>query len=418
MKVSRLGLKTLKTRGSDEEVYQEMLFQSRQLKRNAQGIYSLGPVLTIARNNLVDHLRKKMNSYDANEVSLPIIQPRIIWDKSNRYEKYTQNKTMFTLEGRNGQYCLAPTGEEIMFEYVNEIIQSYKDMPITFYQIGNKYRDEIRARGGLQRSKEFLMKDAYSFHSNEEDMCREYSRMKKCYKEFFEEVGLKVICVAADSSEMGGKISNEFMVESASGEDTLFIDDERELGFNKEVFDSEELLNYYKALYPDVNFSTLRESKGIEVGHIFQLGQYYSKSMNGVYTDRNGQSQYYYMGCYGIGVNRTLSTIIEKNSDANGIGFSEAIRPFDIGIVNIDDEALNPLAQKLYDTLQKRGIRVLWHDTEASFGFKLKEMKLIGVKNNIIIGKNSLNAEKYELETDEGKFELDINELIERIQNS
>ena len=417
MKVSKFGLKTRKTRGNTEDLYQEILFQSKQLKRNVQGIYSLGPILTISRNKLVEFLRSKLNSYDCVEVSLPVMQPKQIWTASGRWEKYTENGTMFTLKGKNGEYCIAPTGEEIMFEYVNDIIESYKDMPVTFYQIGTKYRDELRVRGGLLRSKEFLMKDAYSFHATSEDMEREYERLKQCYIEFFAGVGLKAIPVLANSADMGGKVSNEFMVESKIGEDTILIDDENNLAFNIEVEEDESLQAYYKEKYPYINFDKMRRVKGIEVGHIFQLNQFYSKSMNGTFVDRDGTTKHYYMGCYGIGVNRTLGAILEHFSDEKGLRFPKIIRPFDVGIVNLNDEELNKYSEELHNKLIGEGLNVMWDDRNLSLGVKIKDLNLIGVRNLIIIGNNFKSSKMLELELDGEKLSLNEAEIIDKLKN-
>ncbi|PYG90209.1 prolyl-tRNA synthetase [Ruminiclostridium sufflavum DSM 19573] len=396
MKVSRLGLKTMKSRGTDESLAQEILFQSAQLKRHAAGIYGLGNMLVRTRNNIMNIIRSKLEKYECVEVSLPVLQPKQLWEESGRWEGYASSKQMFYFDGRNGTYCLAPTAEEIIMDLMKYNLISYKDLPVNIYQIGLKFRDEIRVRGGLLRSKEFTMKDGYSFHESHEDMVEEYERMKACYKEIFSALNLDAIPVKAVSAEMGGKVSEEFMHISDIGEDKILYDLQKGVAFNTEILDNPELLEALKAENPDLDIDALEKRSSIELGHIFQLGQFYSKSMGGYFTSREGKKEAYYMGCYGIGINRTLGAICEKYCDNDGLIWPEFIAPYKCLIINGNQS--NEAAEGIYKLLMENQIDVLWDDRDMSFGAKIKDGKLLGIPYMIIIGKSYAESGNIEIE--------------------
>ena len=411
MKFSRLGAITKKTRAENDNAMMEVLTQGSQVKLVSAGVYTYGAILIKARENLENFIRAKLEKYDCVEVALPLLQTRKLWDASGRYDKFKKSNTMFTTIGRHDEYCLSPTAEEVVFDYVKGLAKSYKDMPLCVYQFSMKFRDEIRVRGGILRSKEFVMKDAYSFSETPESLLAEYQNMRKCYIEIFTELGFTPIPVVADNGDMGGSFSEEFMIESELGEDKVLYDEKTKTGFNIEVIENDDLRKKYEKMYHNIDFSKLKTIKTMELGHIFNLGQYYSKLMNGVFTNKEGKQDYYYMGCYGIGVTRTLGILIEKNLDESGLKFPRVIEPFNVGIANMDNEKLRVKAQELYQMLSDMGLKVLWHDKNDSLGAKLKDLKLLGCRKNIILGNKFLETGKIELETNEGKRELSLNEL-------
>ena len=415
MKFSRLGAITKKNRAENDNAMMEYLVQCSQSKMVSAGVYSYGSILIKARQNLENFIRRKLEKYNCVEVSLPLLQTRKLWDASGRYDKFKKSGTMFTTVGKHGEYCLSPTGEEVVFDYVKNIVKSYKDMPICVYQIGMKFRDEIRVRGGILRSKEFVMKDAYSFSSTPENLVEEYNNMRKCYIEIFTELGLNPIPVLADNGDMGGNYSEEFMIESELGEDTVLFDEKAKVGFNVEVIEDPELKKKYQGLFPQVDFNHLKTIKTMELGHIFNLGQFYSKAMGGEFTNADGKQDFYYMGCYGIGITRTLGVLIEKNLDEAGLRFPKAIEPISYGIVSLDKPELVSVANKIYETLLDKGLSVLWHDTNASLGAKIKDLKLVGCRKNIIIGNNYLESGKIEIEDENKKVELTVDEFLKKI---
>lgn len=417
MKMRRMGIKTKHDRGCDEAISQEILFQASQLRRHAAGIYGLGNFLIRARNKVVDVIRETLEEFDCSEISLPIMQPKTIWESSGRWSTYVDSKQMFTFDGRNGQYCLAPTGEEIVLDFVRENIASYKDLPINVFQIGNKYRDELRVRGGLLRSKEFLMKDGYSFHSSFEDMEREYGEMKKCYMKIFSKLSLDAIAVKAISAEMGGKNSEEFMCFSPVGEDKILINPDRTIALNTEVLDHPEILAQISQKNPDFNMNQLQEAQCIELGHIFELGTFYSKNMDGYYVDSEGQRKPYYMGCYGIGINRTLGAICENNCDQDGLIWPKSVAPYECVIIYLPD--FEKQANELYSALKKAKIDVVLDDRSSRLGSKIKDSKLLGFPYMILIGKKFEQNHLFEIEDRKTSEKLFLNQenLIKLLKN-
>lgn len=412
MKFSRMGIKTKHFRGKDEAISQEILFQASQLKRHAAGIYGFGNFLVRARNKLTEVIRRNLEEFGCFEVSLPVLQPKVLWQNSGRWDAYYENKVMFSFSGRNGEYCLAPTGEEIVLDFARENITSYKDMPINIFQIGSKYRDEIRVRGGILRSKEFLMKDGYSFHSSFQDMVLEYESMKKCYFKIFKELELEVVAVKALNSDMGGKVSEEFMCFSKIGEDNIYINSDKSLALNEEVLENEAVLNEFKKNNPNFNLNDFKKVNCIELGHIFQLGQFYSEKMGGFFTDYDGQKKPYYMGCYGIGVNRVLGAICEINCDEDGLNWPKSILPYQCVIIYNNEN--KEKAVLIYELLRKQKIEVVLYDKEVGFGSKIKDSKLLGFKYIIILGNRYLKEGVLEVEErlNSNKVYLKEEELI------
>lgn len=412
MRIKRIGIKTKHSRGSEEALSQEILFQASQLKRHAAGIYGFGNFLIRARNKIVNIIRKNLEDFGCAEVSLPILQPKKLWEESGRWNIYSDNKQMFNFSGRNGEYCLAPTGEEIVLDFARDNIVSYKDLPINIFQIGNKYRDEIRVRGGILRSKEFLMKDGYSFHSSFEDMVLEYENMKKCYFKIFEDLEMDVVSVKALNSDMGGKVSEEFMCFSEIGEDRILINEDKTLALNEEVLQDEKALEMLKQANEDFDINKLKAVSCLELGHIFQLGQFYSEKMNGFFVDETGKKKAYYMGCYGIGVNRVLGAICENNCDEEGLVWPKAVAPYSSVIIYSKENEKSAI--DLYSSLREKGVDVVLYDKEATFGSKIKDSKLLGFLYIIILGKKYLEDGLYEIEdrVNSNKMFLNEEELV------
>lgn len=388
MKMSKLALTTSKNRlSSDECLSLKILIQAGLLRRYGAGIYGQHNFLVKAQEKVKSIVRSTLEAYDCVEIALPSLQPKYIWEESGRWDKYANSGQMFICDMSNGMFCLAPTAEEAVFTFVRDNLKSYKDLPVTLYQIGPKFRNELRARGGLLRSKEFSMMDAYSFHSSEKCLKEEYARMKEAYFKIFSEIGLKVIPVAAVNGDMGGKLSEEFMFISEAGEDTMLVDETGVLGLNTEILEMANASEYLHSNYGIVDLSKLSTKNCIELGHIFQLGQRYSSSMNGTFADENNNSVPYFMGCYGIGISRTLAAICEQNCDEAGLIWPKNIAPYSVSIIYHPEKKDD--AFELYYTLQKANIEVLIDDRNLSLGSQIKDCKLLGIPNMVIIGKKT-----------------------------
>ena len=399
MKVSRMGLKNVKLTELDK-MYpgQDILLQTGQIKQFGSGLYAYDNIVLRVEDNIEKIIKKHMDKIDAIEVEMPLLQQEELWRSSGRFDKYIKEGVMLTVKTDKGNYCLAPTAEEAITKFAENRIVSYKQLPVSFYQIGKKFRDEIRNRGYLYRGKEFLMFDLYSFDQDEEGLNKTYDKVKKAYFDAFEELNLDLVAVAADNGTIGGTRSEEMMVISESGEDTILYDGK--VGLNTEVLEKENYQEYLKKEYNITDIANLNRLKAIELGHIFALGTKYSESMNVKYIDQNNQVKPFYMGCYGIGVSRVLGVIYENNTiKQNGevVGFSLplSVAPYYLYIISNNDRTNESL--ELYETLENLNIPVIIDDTNDSIGKKIRNAKVLGVPYIAILG-NSTEVGNIELE--------------------
>ncbi len=398
MRLSRGCFSTTRERRSYETLSQQVLQQSGQVKRYSSGIFAKNNFFVKAQANIEGIIREVLEKYDCVEVSFPLLQPKSLWEASGRYDSYHRSGQMFCCDMPNGSFCMAPTAEEAVLEFVRDKVKSYKDLPINLYQIGAKFRNEIRSRGGLLRSKEFTMMDAYSFHVSQESLQEEYERMRSAYLEIFAQLGLPVLPVKALNGNMGGNYSEEFMCIANSGEDTILVNDDFSLAFNTELLQMQNAKQYLKDTYGiDANLDEFHLERCIELGHIFQLGQRYSKSMNGFFANSKGEKIPYFMGCYGIGVSRLLATLCELNCNEDGLVWPACIAPYTAYIVYTDKQC--KVANTLYSQLLSKGVKVVIDDRpKLSFSTKLKDAKLFGIPYVIIIGNSYQNNQVFEVE--------------------
>ena len=287
MKLSQTGMGSVKLNNIDE-MYpgQSILLQTGQLVQYGAGLFGYNTVPLLLRRKIEQIIVETLNKYGCIEVLLPTLQPDTIWKNSGRYDQYVNDGTMLITESSKGTFCLAPTGEEAMLEFAREKLKSYKNLPVTYYQIGEKFRNEIRTRGYLLRGKAFPMLDAYSFDVDAEGMAKSYENVRNAFLEIFEKIGLDVIPIVADNGAMGGKKSEEFMLISDQGEDKILYNEEKKIGLNTEILEKENYMEYLKEEYGIEDISNLKTTKAIEVGHIFQLGTRYSDSLNIGFIDK------------------------------------------------------------------------------------------------------------------------------------
>lgn len=426
MKLSQTGMGTVKLNNIDE-MYpgQSILLQTGQLVQYGAGLFGYNTIPLLVRRKVEQIIVETLNKYGCMEVLLPTLQPDTIWKNSGRYDHYVEDGTMLITESNKGIFCLAPTGEEAMLEFLREKLKSYKNLPVTYYQIGEKYRNEIRTRGYLLRGKAFPMLDAYSFDVNEEGMAKSYENLRKAFLEIFEKIGMKVIPIVADNGAMGGKKSEEFMIISEQGEDKILYDEKTGIGLNTEILEREDYKEYLKEEYGIEDISNFKEIRTMELGHIFQLGTRYSEMMNGKFIDKDGKEMPYYMGCYGIGVSRTVAALYEQclinDTKWGPCGFylPENIAPYKVQIIpKMDSEEKVKLANELYTTLQKEGINCIIDDREnLNIGAKIKDCKVLGTPNLIVLG-DKTEGNNLELEnTKTGEKQIiTIDELIKRFK--
>ena len=560
MRVSRLLLVTLRDVPAEAEITShQLLLRAGYIRRVGSGIYAYLPLMWRVLQKITAVVREEMNRAGAQETLLPQLHPAELWKKSGRWQGYTAGEgIMFHLEDRQGRELgLGPTHEEVITSLAGELLRSYRQLPVNLYQIQTKFRDEIRPRFGLMRGREFIMKDAYSFHASEADLRETYGVMDQAYRRIFERCGLDAVPVDADSGAIGGAASQEFMVTADAGEDLILISDDGQYAANQEkavsipsaasplpdgpeesistpglgsieslcdakgwdpsqvvkvlllvaTLDDETLqpllvslrgdqeLNPTKvvnavsrtlnkgvldcrpitpednnrqqidplpfgSIGPDLSddvlkgaktweptflrlsdetaselgsficgantpdlhrFNTswtaigqkptsldlrnaragdvcqhnaesrLTEKRGIEVGHIFQLGRKYSEAMESRFTNENGKTEPFWMGCYGIGVSRLAQAAVEQHHDDSGICWPTAIAPFEaiVVVANIQDETQAQLGEALYSELQNAGVDVLIDDRKERAGVKFKDADLIGIPWRIVVGRDA-----------------------------
>jgi prolyl-tRNA synthetase len=543
MYLSKFQLTTLKETPSDAEISShQLMLRAGLIRKLASGLYTWLPLGLRVMRKVENIVREEMDSCGALEVLMPAVQPSELWQESGRWDQY--GPELLRMKDRHGrEFCFGPTHEEIITDLARKELSSYKQLPVTYYQIQTKFRDEVRPRFGVMRAREFIMKDAYSFHSNQQSLQATYDLMYQAYSNIFTRLGLKFRAVMADSGSIGGNSSHEFHVLADAGEDAIAFSNESDYAANVEraetlpattprpaasadmatvdtpdqhsiedisqflslpasqclktllVEGSEEdsvvalilrgdhELNEIKAEHLDevasplsfasdeqikevagcsagslgpvglnikiiadyaavqctdfvcganedgkhltgVNWErdcalpetadlrnivegdaspdgkgTLSIVRGIEVGHIFQLGTKYSETMNATVLDENGKATVMTMGCYGIGVTRIVAAAIEQNHDDNGIIWPASLAPFDVAIAPINmqkSDEVRDAASKLYDELTAAGLDVLLYDEKARLGGMLADLDLIGIPHRVVIGDRGLKDNKVE----------------------
>lgn len=398
-----------------EVISHQLLLRSGMIRKVASGIYNWLP-LGFKTLKLVENIvREEMASTGSQEIFMPMVQPRDLWEDSKRWDKFGPELLRFK-DRHERDFCLGPTHEEIITDLIRNNLSSYKELPLSLFQIQTKFRDEIRPRYGIMRGREFLMKDAYSFHLDQECLNDTYQTIREAYKAVFNRLGLDYKIVKADSGAIGGEISEEFHVLAESGEDTLAFSEESEIAINAELLinENESIDSLQGKTFPDSQ-EEIKLAKGIEVGHIFQLGNVYSSAMNATVLDENGNRQALQMGCYGIGVSRIVAAAIEQNHDDKGIIWPKNIAPIQISILPIFKESSDKtfiFAEKLYKDLSKLGLRVMLDNRQERFGKKITESELVGSSYAVVIGKSYIENKTIELISRNGdKTELSDSEI-------
>lgn len=398
-----------------EVISHQLLLRSGMIRKVASGIYNWLPLGFKTLKLIENIVREEMANTESQEIFMPMVQPRDLWEDSKRWDKFGPELLRFK-DRHERDFCLGPTHEEIITDLIRNNLSSYKELPLSLFQIQTKFRDEIRPRYGIMRGREFLMKDAYSFHLNQECLNNTYQTIREAYKAIFNRLGLGYKIVKADSGAIGGEISEEFHVLAESGEDTLAFSEESEIAINAELLinENESIDSLQGKTFPDSQ-EEIKLAKGIEVGHIFQLGNVYSSAMNATVLDENGNRQALQMGCYGIGVSRIVAAAIEQNHDDKGIIWPKNIAPIQISILPIFKESSDNtfiFAEKLYKDLSKLGLRVMLDDRQERFGKKITESELVGSSYAVVIGKSYTENKTIELISRNGdKTELKDSEI-------
>ncbi|ORU89633.1 MAG: proline--tRNA ligase [Cycloclasticus sp. symbiont of Poecilosclerida sp. M] len=565
MRTSQFPLNTVKETPSDAEIAShKLMLRAGLVRKLAAGLYSWLPLGVRVLQKVEKIVREEMNSAGALEVSMPVVQPAELWQESGRWEQY--GPELARLSDRHGrEFCLGPTHEEIITELARNEIKSYKQLPINYYQIQTKFRDEIRPRFGIMRAREFIMKDAYSFHLDDASLQETYDRMFQAYTNIFNRLGLNFRPVLADTGSIGGNASHEFHVLADSGEDAIAFSTKSDYAANVEKAEAlaptsakgeatktlekvstpnqrsidevsqflkitaeqcvktllvkgeedgiialllrgDHTLNEIKAEKIDgvlspltmasgeeilsiascepgfigpvgldipiivdrsvanlANFTcganengghlsgvnwgrdlpepsriedlrqvvegdpspdgngTLTLARGIEVGHIFQLGTKYSEAMKASVLDENGENRTMTMGCYGIGVSRVIAAAIEQNHDDKGIIWPDALAPFQVALLPMNmhkSERLRAAVEKLYDELIAAGFEVLFDDRKVRPGFMFSDMELIGIPHRVVLGDKGLDngMAEYRGRKDAENKDIPLSDIVQHLK--
>ncbi len=402
MKISQFGMKKINLSDVDKSYSgQNILLKLGELYQFESGIYAYGNLWTKLERAVEEIIIDELDKAGCVQVEFPILQPRSIWDRSNRWEMYTsENDIMYTMDNNFGEYGLGPTAEECATVFGSNRLLSYKNLPVVYYQINQKFRKEIRARGYLFRPRTFIMMDAYSFDLDEEGMQKTYEKMHDVYMKIFKRLGINIIPTVSDNGTMGGNQSEEFQAITALGEDIVLYDENEKVGINKEVLDFEDRDKYIEQSgIKDI--SKLKEYQATELGNNFQLGTKYSESMKLFYKDKEGKDKPFYMGCYGIGLGRIIACLIENNIIKDGEkikGFSLPVHmaPYKVQIVYSEEN--KEVATKLYNDLEEKGIHAIIDDREKnSIGEKIKDCYVLGTPYLAIMGRK-FDGENVEVE--------------------
>ena len=396
MKYTQSGITTTKDTPNDAEIVShKLMIRSGMIKKLASGLYTWMPLGLKILKKIENIIREEMNKVNALEILMPAIQPSELWKETGRWNKY--GPELLRLADRHErEFCFGPTHEEIITDIVRNELKSYKQLPIIYYQIQTKFRDEIRPRFGVMRAREFLMKDAYSFHENESSLNETYKMMFNTYKKIFKEIGFEFKVVVADNGQIGGSESHEFHVIAENGEDELIFSDKSDYAINAELFSEPPKEGDTS---PD-GLGKVKIKRGIEVGHIFKLGKNYSEAMNATISNKENKNVTITMGCYGIGVSRIAAAAIEQSNDEKGIMWPSRIAPYQIVIISIGyskNQKIKDYSDEIYQKLLKSGVDVLLDDRDASPGIMFSDSDLIGIPHKLIIGKQYLENKNLEL---------------------
>ena len=411
MELSKYPLRTYKDTPSDAElISHRLMLRSGLIKKLASGLFTWMPLGLRVIRKIEEIVRRELDSSGAYELLMPAVQPSELWKETGRWDEY--GNLLLRIQDRHERFfCFGPTHEEVITDIVRKEITSYKQLPVNFYQIQTKFRDEIRPRYGVMRAREFLMKDAYSFHLDQKSLEDEYENMGNAYNNIFSNLGLNFRKVTANSGEIGGSMSHEYHVLADSGEDEIAYCDEEDFAANVEMIESKKAPNGGKLSF----------ARGIEVGHIFQLGDKYSKSMGLTVLNKEGKSVSPMMGCYGIGISRIVAASIEQNHDDKGIIWPGEIAPFEIIIIVLNDKSsdLTEKGQEIYNSIKAIGKEVVIDDRDERAGVKFAEADLIGIPQQIVLSKRGIDQGTIELvdRRTGNKEDLSIEDLIQRISS-
>ena len=386
---SRLFTKTKRETSKDEEaINAQLLIRAGFIDKLMAGVYSFLPLGLKTLKKIEEIIRKEMIKIGGQEILMPALQPKSNWKITNRWETY-DSLFKFTSFYSKNEYALGPTHEEIISPLAKKFVFSHKDLPLYIFQIQNKFRDEKRTKSGLLRSREFLMKDLYSFHRDEQDLDYYYEKVKAAYFRIFNQVGIgRLTYLTFASGGSFSKYSHEFQTITSAGEDKIYLCGKCKVAVNQEIIDEQKVC-------PQCGGEKLKIEKAIETANIFKLKTRFSEPFNLKYKDEKGKESDVMMGCYGLGPSRLMGAIVEIHHDEKGIIWPESIAPFKVHLLNLTNLTnlsgkRQTTSDKIYNSLQKNNIEVLYDDRQdVSAGEKFADADLIGIPYRAVISEKT-----------------------------
>ena len=409
MRQSSLFTKTRKDAPKDEvSKNAQLLIRAGFIHKEMAGVYSFLPLGLRVMNKIVNIIREEMNALESQEISMTALQDKSLWEKTGRWSDEVLDVWFKTNLKNKTELGLGTTHEEPITNIMKDYIRSYRDLPVYAYQFQTKFRNEVRAKSGIMRCREFLMKDLYSFCKDEKEHNIFYEKAKQAYHNIYSRLGLgDRTFITFSSGGSFSKYSHEFQTVTDAGEDSIFVDEKKRIGVNKEVLNDEVLKDL------GLKREELVEKKAVEVGNIFSLGTKFSDALELNYVDEKGEKKPVIMGCYGIGPGRVMGTIAEVLSDEKGLVWPKAVAPFEIHLISLEDKngKVKKSADELYEKMMKKGIEVLYDDRDMRAGEKFADSDLIGIPTRIVISEKTLESGSVEVKDRmTGKVEITKNE--------
>lgn len=410
MRMTKLFTRTRKSAPADEvSKNAQLLIRAGFVHKEMAGVYAYLPLGLRVVENIKRIVREEMNAIDSNELIMTGLQRKEIWEKTGRWSDEVVDIWFKTKLKDETEVGLGWSHEEPIVEMLRQYISSYKDLPISTYQFQTKLRNELRAKSGIMRGREFVMKDMYSFHASAADLENYYNRTIEAYKKVYDRLGIGADTYVTFAS--GGaftKFSHEFQTICDAGEDIIYLHREKNIAVNEEVID-----DAVKEL--GIARDELEKVKTAEVGNIFNFGTQKTDEMSLYYTDKEGSQQSLYIGSYGIGITRVMGVVAEKMSDDKGLVWPAGIAPYQVYLISIGD--VSEQAQTLHDELTKRGVEVLWDDRDARPGEKFADADLIGIPHRVVVSEKHLanNVFEYKSRTNEEVELLTREQLLDKV---
>lgn len=391
-----------------ESINHRLLVRAGFIDQLMAGSWTLLPLGWRVITKINQIIREEMNAVGGQELLMPLLHPKEIWNETGRWEK--ADEIMYKLkDSREKEFALSFTHEEIVMDLLRKHILSYKDLPVSMYHFSTKFRNELRARSGILRGREFMMKDLYSAHVSEADLMDYYEKVKVAYVKVFKRIGFKECkVVEADGGVFTDKHTHEFQVLSESGEDTIYFCNSCDWAQNKEIFAGKK-----GDVCPGCKKGKVEEVKSIEVGNIFPLGTMYAEKMDMLYTDEKGDKKPVWFGSYGIGPTRVMGTMVEVSHDDKGIIWPKSVAPYHVHLINL---GATKMAEKLVETLEAAGVEVLWDDREeVSAGVKFADADLIGIPVRLVVSERNGDRVEWKGRTEAKSELLSLDEVVKKL---